>query len=143
MKGIMHGACDYLIKPVRLEELSVIWKHVARRQKSLEEFEDAMNYNHATIGEDNAQAGQRGTPSGNRTRTCTGKRRKDDSDDDDSNDMENDGKSTKKKARVVWSPDLHRKFVNAVSEIGVDSMFLAFIYYFLKLLNLLFLFRFT
>lgn len=38
MKGIMHGAVDYLAKPVRLEELKLIWKHVARR--SLNEKKD-------------------------------------------------------------------------------------------------------
>jgi two-component response regulator ARR-B family len=124
MKGVMHGACDYLIKPVRFEELSVIWMHVARRQKSCEEYEDALNFNHTKVGEHNAQTGQRGTRSGSHTRTSAGKRRKEDSDDDDSDEMEDDENSTKKKARVVWSPDLHCKFVNAVSEIGVDSMFL-------------------
>ncbi|CAK8566481.1 unnamed protein product [Lathyrus sativus] len=30
MKGISHGACDYLLKPVRLEELNNIWQHVVR-----------------------------------------------------------------------------------------------------------------
>ena len=32
MKGITHGACDYLIKPIRLEELKTLWQHVARRK---------------------------------------------------------------------------------------------------------------
>ncbi|KVH93713.1 CheY-like superfamily [Cynara cardunculus var. scolymus] len=32
MKGITHGACDYLVKPVRLEELRNIWQHVIRRK---------------------------------------------------------------------------------------------------------------
>ncbi|KAG6506804.1 hypothetical protein ZIOFF_032134 [Zingiber officinale] len=31
MKGITHGACDYLLKPVRIEELKNIWQHVVRR----------------------------------------------------------------------------------------------------------------
>ncbi|XP_022641126.1 two-component response regulator ORR21-like [Vigna radiata var. radiata] len=31
MKGIRHGACDYLIKPVREEELRNIWQHVVRK----------------------------------------------------------------------------------------------------------------
>ncbi|XP_077236771.1 two-component response regulator ARR10-like [Tasmannia lanceolata] len=31
MKGIMHGACDYLMKPVRIEELKNIWQHVIRK----------------------------------------------------------------------------------------------------------------
>ncbi|KAK1583061.1 hypothetical protein Q3G72_020679 [Acer saccharum] len=33
MKGITHGACDYLLKPVRLEELKNIWQHVVRKKK--------------------------------------------------------------------------------------------------------------
>ncbi|KAH0970170.1 hypothetical protein GBA52_022326 [Prunus armeniaca] len=33
MKGISHGACDYLLKPVRKEELTNIWQHVIRRKK--------------------------------------------------------------------------------------------------------------
>ena len=32
MKGISHGACHYLLKPVRLEELKNIWQHVFRRK---------------------------------------------------------------------------------------------------------------
>lgn len=32
MKGIRHGACDYLIKPIREEELKNIWQHVVRKK---------------------------------------------------------------------------------------------------------------
>jgi two-component response regulator (ARR-B family) len=32
--------------------------------------------------------------------------------------------SSSKKARVVWSVDLHQKFVKAVNQIGFDSKFL-------------------
>ncbi|KAJ6295384.1 hypothetical protein OIU78_023411 [Salix suchowensis] len=34
MKGITHGACYYLVKPVRIEELKTIWQHLIRRKKS-------------------------------------------------------------------------------------------------------------
>jgi len=34
MRGIRHGACDYLIKPVREEELKNIWQHVVRKKKN-------------------------------------------------------------------------------------------------------------
>ncbi|KAH1056089.1 hypothetical protein J1N35_034154 [Gossypium stocksii] len=33
IKGITHGACDYLLKPARIEELQNIWQHVIRRKK--------------------------------------------------------------------------------------------------------------
>ena len=34
MKGVMHGACDYLIKPVRIEALKNIWQHVVQKRKN-------------------------------------------------------------------------------------------------------------
>ncbi|KAJ6351695.1 hypothetical protein OIU78_007572 [Salix suchowensis] len=34
MKGVTHGACDYLIKPIRIEALKNIWQHVVRKRKN-------------------------------------------------------------------------------------------------------------
>ena len=34
LRGIIHGAVDYLLKPVRIEELRNIWQHVVRRDYS-------------------------------------------------------------------------------------------------------------
>ncbi|MFQ6664431.1 hypothetical protein Gotur_031548 [Gossypium turneri] len=31
-KGITHGTCDYLFKPVRIAELKNIWQHVVHRK---------------------------------------------------------------------------------------------------------------
>ncbi|KAL0376393.1 UNVERIFIED_CONTAM: Two-component response regulator ORR21 [Sesamum calycinum] len=31
--SVTHGACDYLIKPVRMEALKNIWQHVVRKKK--------------------------------------------------------------------------------------------------------------
>jgi len=44
MKGITHGACDYLLKPVRLEELRNIWQHVVRRKFSNRERANVDGY---------------------------------------------------------------------------------------------------
>jgi two-component response regulator (ARR-B family) len=41
--------------------------------------------------------------------------------DVDSADQDSSDGATVKKARVVWSVDLHQKFVNAVNQIGFDS----------------------
>ena len=32
MKGVQHGACDYLLKPIRMKELKNIWQHVFRKK---------------------------------------------------------------------------------------------------------------
>ncbi|KAE8710497.1 hypothetical protein F3Y22_tig00110321pilonHSYRG00274 [Hibiscus syriacus] len=54
MKGITHGACDYLLKPVRIEELKNIWQHVVRRKKfdrKDQNNSDSQNKPHAGSGE--------------------------------------------------------------------------------------------
>lgn len=33
LRGVTHGAVDFLIKPVRLEELKNVWQHVVRRRR--------------------------------------------------------------------------------------------------------------
>jgi DNA-binding response OmpR family regulator len=35
LRGVTHGAVDFLIKPVRLEELRNLWQHVIRRRRDL------------------------------------------------------------------------------------------------------------
>lgn len=40
MEGITHGAVDYLLKPVRIEELRNIWQHVLRRNQELSKNAD-------------------------------------------------------------------------------------------------------
>ncbi|XP_024636615.1 two-component response regulator ORR24 [Medicago truncatula] len=32
MKSVIHGACNYLVKPIRMEELKSIWQHVVRKK---------------------------------------------------------------------------------------------------------------
>ena len=36
LRGVTHGAVDFLIKPVRIEELRNVWQHVVRRKRSVE-----------------------------------------------------------------------------------------------------------
>ncbi|MBA0828089.1 hypothetical protein Goarm_012810 [Gossypium armourianum] len=45
-KGITHGTCDYLFKPVRIAELKNIWQHVVRKKI---DFRDHIN----TLNQDN------------------------------------------------------------------------------------------
>ncbi|KAL5702852.1 Two-component response regulator Orr26 [Ranunculus cassubicifolius] len=42
MKGVLHGACDYLLKPIRMKELQNIWQHVLR--KKIHEVKDIESY---------------------------------------------------------------------------------------------------
>ena len=35
LRGVTHGAVDFLIKPVRIEELRNLWQHVVRRRRDI------------------------------------------------------------------------------------------------------------
>ncbi|XP_037497795.1 two-component response regulator ORR26 isoform X5 [Jatropha curcas] len=121
IKGVQHGACDYLLKPIRMKELRNIWQHVFRKKinvvrdiEILEGMEsipmgvrngsDQSDDGHFFCGEDF---------------TSTKKRKDVENKHDDKDPGDN---SSTKKARVVWSVDLHQKFVKAVNQIGFDKV---------------------
>ncbi|CAN4105960.1 unnamed protein product [Withania somnifera] len=119
MKGVTHGACDYLIKPVRIEALKNIWQHVIRKKKH--EWKD-KDFDQSTSVEDGDQ--QQKPPedvdyssSANEGNWKSSKRRKEEEDEIE----ERDDTSSLKKPRVVWSVELHQQFVQAVNQLGIDK----------------------
>ncbi|KAF5197651.1 Two-component response regulator [Thalictrum thalictroides] len=121
MKGVLHGACDYLLKPIRMKELQNIWQHVLRKKihevKDMEIPEgsegvqhmknnlDAFDDSHLLVGGDLSSA-----------------RKRKDFESHELDDQEFSDASAAKKTRVVWSVDLHQKFVSAVNLIGLDKV---------------------
>ncbi|KAL6613982.1 hypothetical protein ACP70R_036252 [Stipagrostis hirtigluma subsp. patula] len=118
MKGVQHGACDYLLKPVRMKELRNIWQHVYRKKmhevKEIEghdSFDDLQILRNGCEGFEEKSLFMRADSDAMRKRK-----------DVDHADQESSDGTTVKKARVVWSVDLHQKFVNAVNQIGFDKV---------------------
>ncbi|KAK4770452.1 hypothetical protein SAY87_030984 [Trapa incisa] len=119
MKGVTHGACDYLIKPIRIEELKNIWQHVVRKRKnewkeleqsvSIEDGGDRMQKQFEDV-DYSSSANEVGN-------WKSSKRRKDEEDEFE----DKDDTSTLKKPRVVWSVELHQQFVAAVNQLGIDK----------------------
>lgn len=133
MKGVTHGACDYLIKPVRIEALRNIWQHVVRKRKH--EWKDLDPS--ASADEQKPPEEPDYSSSANEGHTWKNtKRRKDEEDETD----ERDESSSLKKPRVVWSVELHQQFVAAVNQLGIDSMinFRTFFYPYLDVKLLIF-----
>jgi YesN/AraC family two-component response regulator len=124
MKGISHGACDYLLKPVRLEELKNIWQHVIRKKKSDPKDKNKASKPDKTTSDSGSGLRSAGPEHTDENGKLTKKRKDQDEDEDEDKENGNDNEdpSAQKKPRVVWSVELHRKFVAAVNQLGIDSM---------------------
>ncbi|KAE8778466.1 Two-component response regulator ARR12 [Hordeum vulgare] len=124
LKGITHGACDYLLKPVRIEELRNVWQHVVRRKfsnrepnnldfcKEISKPPSADSYHRLGQATCDRSSDQNGRPS---------KKRKELHSEEEDEGEENDDAAASRKPRVVWSIELHRKFVAAVNQLGIDK----------------------
>ncbi|XP_045816741.1 two-component response regulator ARR12-like [Trifolium pratense] len=141
MKGVIHGACDYLMKPIRMEELQNIWQHVVRKRKKIEskdQNKDAVAHEEKISNVDGVS--DPGTTSENiaNKNQIRGPKRKERSEEEEEeeeeeqeeeeseedNDDENDEqRSTRKKPRFIWDNDLHKQFVSVVSQLGLDKAY--------------------
>ncbi|KAL7000850.1 hypothetical protein U1Q18_002000 [Sarracenia purpurea var. burkii] len=123
LKGIRHGACDYLIKPIREEELKNIWQHVVRKKwnenKEHEQSGSLDDNDRHKRGNDDAEYASSVNEGAEGLLKPQKKRR--DAKEEDDGDLENDDPATAKKPRVVWSVELHQQFVSAVNQLGIDK----------------------
>ncbi|KAG2308295.1 hypothetical protein Bca52824_028043 [Brassica carinata] len=112
---VTHGACDYLLKPVRIEELKNIWQHVVR---SRFDKNRGSNNGDKKDGSGNNEGVANSDPNNGRAN----RKRKDQyNEDEDEERDDNDDPSSQKKPRVVWTVELHKKFVAAVNQLGFEK----------------------
>ncbi|KAI4343356.1 hypothetical protein L6164_010716 [Bauhinia variegata] len=122
MNGVQHGACDYLLKPIRMKELRNIWQHVFRKRiHEAREFESLEGIGIHLIRNGLNQSDDGSLFCLEDIMTSPEKRNLKDA-DNKHDDKEYGDPSSTKKARVVWSVDLHQKFVKAVNQIGFNKV---------------------
>ncbi|KAE8730074.1 Two-component response regulator ARR14 [Hibiscus syriacus] len=123
MKGIRHGACDYLIKPIREEELKNIWQHVVRKKwNENKELEHSGSLDDADLnkrGNDDAEYDS--SVNDATAASLKPQKKRSNTKEEDDGEIDNDDPSTSKKPRLVWSVELHQQFVSAVNQLGVDK----------------------
>jgi len=118
-KAIQHGACHYMVKPVRPEMVKNIWLHVVRKGKSnlrnkVNTRNDKPSQIVQPVDDENGEKDD-----AKYTRKHCKKNRK------DGDGAEKDEViSTQKKQRVEWTRQLHSKFLEAINHIGMDSKIL-------------------
>jgi two-component response regulator (ARR-B family) len=103
MRGIRHGACDYLIKPIREDELKNIWQHVVRKKwnenKELEHSGSLEENDRHKRGNDDSEytsSGNEGTEG-----ILKAQKKRSNAKDEDDGGLESDDPSASKKPRVV------------------------------------------
>lgn len=119
MKWMINGATDYLIKPIKPDELRIIFKHLVKKVRERKSV---------VTGEAEEKAGgEKSSSVGDSTIRNPNKRKRsmcldaevNEEDRHDHNDRACAASS--KKRRVVWTKELHKKFVDAVEYLGLDS----------------------
>ncbi|OMO63918.1 hypothetical protein CCACVL1_22182 [Corchorus capsularis] len=141
MRGIIHGACDYLVKPIRIEAIRFIWQHVVRRKKcSLEELEQKLNND---VNRDRLllaeQVFDAAPHNANSDRLLLEEQvfdaaadhqmsngeslklqdQEDGDEDDNGGESYSDGEgTTPKKRRMIWTKELHNLFIAAINQLG-------------------------
>ncbi|CAA7043710.1 unnamed protein product [Microthlaspi erraticum] len=131
MAGIKHGACDYLIKPIRPEELKNIWQHVVRRRCTMNKeiirrkLEDSNKNTSSSSFETILSMSECSEGSLKQRRKKKKKKKKrsvdrEDNEEEDADDLLDPGTDSKK-SRIVWSIELHQQFANAVNQLGLEK----------------------
>ncbi|KAL0792507.1 hypothetical protein Bca101_063884 [Brassica carinata] len=107
------GACDYLIKPIRPEDLRLIFKHVVKKMRvgrMVESEDKAAPEKSSSVGDSTIRNPNK------RKRSMFIDRQVGEKDQDHVPD------STTKKRRVVWDKELKKKFLDAVKDLGTEAV---------------------
>ncbi|KAJ0914110.1 putative response regulator and transcription factor RR-A-type family [Helianthus annuus] len=104
MESVTKGACAYLLKPVRMEVVRFLWQHVIRKKmfgfKQIDNVEEGEPNSSLSVEDKEICASSDGVPV-----------------------EEEQVKIPGKKHRLVWTDELHQKFVDAVTQLGIQSMY--------------------
>lgn len=130
LKGVTHGAVDFLIKPVRMAELSNMWQHVVRkraRRPSEERGLDgppgppskrAGSVSSGDFGALPADAAAPPDTTAGPGPPAAPESKKRTPEDRDAGSAPQQGT---KRPRVHWSGQMHSQFVAAVNKLGIDK----------------------
>ncbi|XP_030536477.1 two-component response regulator ARR14-like [Rhodamnia argentea] len=115
LKGVNSGACDFLVKPIQISTLTILWQHVLRSNRrssnnSIKELETLHALTTSSSIDTRAQAENE-----EEENSKSLKRSSEDEVD------HGQSQSRVKKPRMVWTPELNQMFIMAVNSLGNDD----------------------
>ncbi|KAI4351538.1 hypothetical protein L6164_005896 [Bauhinia variegata] len=113
MRGLRHGASDYLIKPVRLADIKKLWYHVFKKMTAgTPAGNPCIPKNIIIIKEE-----EEDMPNSKRVR-CEDLKKEESEITITSN---RGASSSNSKRRISWTADLHAKFLDAMNKLGTKN----------------------
>nr|DAD18778.1 TPA_asm: hypothetical protein HUJ06_020241 [Nelumbo nucifera] len=122
LRSLQAGASYYIGKPVTLNDLRNIWQHVVlKRKEDVVVMEKAGSVQRASSEKVSGEDIEcESSVNENNWKRQEAKRKASHSNKDAKVEVDRNVSFSPKKARVIWSPGLHKKFLNAVEKIGLD-----------------------
>lgn len=114
--SITHGACDCLLKPIDKEDIEHLWKYVILKQKNNEQSRKMGSTEAVTT--QLKQLDHSGPTSSLNIEAYANLKRPT---GEEAGVRNKDESLTSMKSRVVWTVDLHEKFVTVVTQLGIDE----------------------
>ncbi|CAN0921347.1 Two-component response regulator ORR23 [Linum grandiflorum] len=112
MQGCLSkGAAVYIPKPITIYDIRTLWQLSVAKRKSLppnnylvESVQESSNNKRKQWSSEDEESGVYGT---------------------DASQQQQRQQPVSKRSKIVWTPELHRKFQHAVHKLGIDRQFLS------------------
>ncbi|KAM3270140.1 putative two-component response regulator ARR20 [Capsicum chacoense] len=123
VEGMKHGASDYLVKPIKMEDVKNIFQHVIISINKNKATQDDHSSTPISCNDTNKFGVQKSSSS-----ILPHKRisQQDNDDDEETNNDQSSGESCpprKKKNRMRWTKELHKKFMDAYYQLEADTFY--------------------
>ncbi|KAJ1437864.1 Signal transduction response regulator, receiver domain [Sesbania bispinosa] len=124
MKAIRYGACDYWIKPLQEQQFKNMWQHYVRN--ALKQNNQGHKFSNLEDADDDEKK-QRKADSEfashvvDATEAIFNSPQEGTSKEADAYESDNLYQRATKKPRIVWTKELHQRFVRAVMQLGIDK----------------------
>ncbi|KAF8364716.1 hypothetical protein HHK36_033309 [Tetracentron sinense] len=124
LRGLESGAAFYLVKPVTLDDLKMLWQYAVVMKKDVtREVEQTGSVGGSSSSGKVYEAEDMECASSVNAGNCRQKKskRKTTKEMDADEEENKDDSTSDKKARVVWTNELHNQFLKAMDQLGLEN----------------------